>query len=181
MTSSLGRRIAGPVAAALILAACGGGSDTVDAASWAADFCSALAKWQESVQESGSVLETGLDIDSDPATAKAALSGFADDVVADTDDLLDAMNEAGIPDVENGEEVSDALIAAFEDARAALVTARGDIDDMSTDSAQFESQADAIKVSVQSSLSDIGSDIGQKLDTLAPTELKEVFEETDCA
>ncbi|MGH2729220.1 MAG: hypothetical protein ACRDJI_01280 [Actinomycetota bacterium] len=182
MTTSIRRRIAGTIAAALVLAACGGGGpDTVGVQSWVSAFCSALSEWQNSVQDSASQLTEGLDPATGPEAGKAALSGFIDGVIADTDDLIDATNDAGIPDVENGEEVSDALIAAFENARSALSETRGEIEDLPTDPAQFGSQADEIGTSIRSSLSDIGSDLGQKLDNLAPEELREAFDETSCA
>ena len=171
--------IAAITAVAILSSGCGGGDDKVDLQSFASDFCSALSKWQSSVQDGASLLTEGLDPNITPEDGKQALSDFVDGVIGDTNTLIGETKEAGIPDIEKGEDVSDALISAFESAQSALEGSRDEIEALPTDPSAFSSAAQAIGMSVQSSLSDIGSDLGQKLDNLDAPGLEEAFDKAE--
>jgi ABC-type transporter Mla subunit MlaD len=154
------------------LAACGGGSDTnragttptatpsspstetVSAEEYMQTLCSETLNWFETIQEDAGEIQA-LGTDTPPDEAKEKLQGFLDATIENTDELISAVEEQA-PDVENGEEISDDVAAAFGDAKEAFEEAKDQVDDLPTDDQEaFDQQ-----------LSEIGSALSAQGDAL---------------
>jgi hypothetical protein len=169
------------VMGALLIPACGGGGgggETVSAEEFASGICGALNDWQSAIQSRSSSLTEGLSEDTTPEQGKELLASFLDDVIDETETMISEVDDTGVPDVDNGEDISDALGNAFDDALAALEDARDQVDDLPTDSGEsFQTAASALGGSISTSLGDIGGEI-QDID--APG-LEDAFrEDEDC-
>lgn len=165
----------------LLIPGCGGdgdGGETVGAETYASGICGALNDWQSAIQARSSSLTEGLSEDTTPEQGKELLGSFLDDVIGETETMISAVDDAGVPDVENGEEISEALNNAFDDALAALEDARGQVDDLPTDSGEsFQTAASSLGGSISTSLGEIG---GQIQDIDAPGLEAAFSEDEDC-
>jgi hypothetical protein len=150
-----------------ILAGCGDDddtTDTVDAETYAGDVCSAIGGWLESIL-SGAQEATQLPPGTTPQEGKDFLVGFIDDALAETTATRDALEQAGVPDVEGGEETADALVSTFEEAVAVFEDASAETEALPTDSPQaFDEAATELGTTTQESLSQAGSAL-QELET----------------
>jgi hypothetical protein len=155
---------------ALFVSACGdddddGGGDSVAVGDYASDICTAFTDWTQAIQNRQTDLEEGLQPGASPQEGKDALQGFLDDAVEASDQLVEDVEGAGVPDTENGEEAADALQAAAEGARAQLEEAQADVGDLPTDSPQaFSEAADEFGNEVRSALEGVGDGL-QDIDT----------------
>jgi hypothetical protein len=179
---------------ALALAACGGGDDdggggdsaaeengddgssseSVSAAAWASEICTAVTDWGSTIQEQAGALSTDFQSGS-PEEGKEVLTSFIGDAVAETETLLDSVEGAGVPDVDGGEEFAQQLNAAFTEARDILVDVQGQIESLPTDPQGFQQAAGEIGPSVQEALGAVGESISEP----ESQELKDAFEQEE--
>ena len=154
----------------------GESSETVSAGDYAADVCGAARSWVQSVQERAAAIQT--DLTSGSSEGKNVLSDFLADVVADTDELLEGIDAAGVPDVEGGDEVAASLRSAFRQARDILADLQTRIEEVPEGNDQALLQA----------AQELGTSIGRAFEEVAssiqePTseELREaLMEEEAC-
>jgi hypothetical protein len=157
---------------ALLAGACGGGDGGADPESYAADICSAVGDWVTAIQEGAGEIQPT----EDPQGGIDALQSFLDDAVAETEDLISAVDDAGAPDVDGGEEFADDLKAAFEEAKTVLEDARDQAADLPTDDpAAFTEAASELGTSVQEALGAVGGELTEP----DSEELTTAFEETE--
>ena len=151
----------------LVMGACSGGdsgdveTDTVSATEYATGVCSAIAGWVDDIRGLNEELQGNLD----PAnldSLKDVMVGFLGDVTAATDAVIDEAEAAGVPDVEDGDATADAVLAALRDSRAVFVDARDRVQGLSTaDPAAFAAELETLGTDIQTSMSGIGSELGQ--------------------
>jgi len=155
------------LAAALAIGACGddddgGDGESVSADDYASAICSSTQDWVDGLQGRATDLQGSLGSDVSPEQGKDALAGFLDDVISDTDDWIAAVNDAGVPDVEGGEQAADDLLTAAEDAKVVLEDTRSRVDDLPTASdADFAREASEVGSATQESLGTIGDAISE--------------------
>lgn len=164
---------------ALFVSACGGdddgGGDSVSAGDYASDICTAFFDWRDAIQERQTELGSSLGPDAAPQEGKDALQGFLDDVVAASDQLVEDVDAAGTPDVENGEEAADALQTTAERARDRLAQAQDEVADLPTDSPEaFGEAADQFGDDIQAALGDI-----EGLQDIESPELEQALDEEE--
>jgi hypothetical protein len=169
-------------AAALLISACGddddGGGDSVAVGEFASDICTAFTDWTGAIQERQTDLQEGLDPGASPQEGKDALSGFLDEAVEASDQLVEDVEAAGTPDTENGEDAAEALQGAAEDARDKLADAQERVEELPTDSPQaFSEAADEFGNDVRSALEGVGDGL-EEIDT--PELDKAIDEESAC-
>ncbi|MFN2591066.1 MAG: hypothetical protein ABR518_09895 [Actinomycetota bacterium] len=153
------------------LAACGGGGTS--AREYVRSLCGATAQWQENVQQRTVALASDLGGDPSPQEGKAAFREYLDDILASTDTLVGRLEDAGTPDVENGEQAADRVISSLQRVRDAFEEARDQVDGLSTESPEaFEQGAEEIGQTITTSLQGIQDPIGQD-----DAELQAVFED----
>lgn len=136
----------------------GTGDGTVSAEEYVAAVCTEITGWVEEVQARSE--QVGQDVVSETTLEgqREVLAEFLDDVVAD--DHLAGMRDAGVPDVEEGEEIAGTLVGVFEDARAILADASEGVDELPTDdAAAFQAAAEELGAGVQTALEGIGSSV----------------------
>ncbi len=169
------------VVMALVITACGddddeGSGDPVAVPEYASDICSAFFGWTDALQDGLTDQGSSLGPDAAPQEGKDALQGFLDNAVAASDQLVEEVEAAGMPDTENGEEDADLLQTAAERARDQLEDAQGDVADLPTDSPEaFSEAARQFGTDVQAAL----GQLGQPLDDVDSPELEEAFEEEE--
>ena len=117
---------------AVLVSACG--DDPVAVDDYANDLCTALTGWTEELRERQTELQEGADTGGSPEADRDALQRFVDGAVAASDSLVDDVEAAGVPDIEDGEEVADAFQDAVEETRSELEDAQADVADIPTDS-----------------------------------------------
>jgi len=170
--------------AALALGACGGdddddgggGGDQVSAEEYASAICSSTQDWVGSLQKRATDLGESLGTDVSPEQGKDALAGFLDDVIADTDDWIAGVTDAGVPDVSGGEQAAEDLRAAAEEAKGVLEDTRASVEDLPTDDeAEFAREADEVGNATEESLGKVGDAIAEP----ESDELRTALEETE--
>ena len=155
-------RIVGVSVVTLALVACGNGDGEgiVSAQTYAQRLCANMQSYIDEV----AMLSTDFAGELDPAAEldeqRDALLAFLDDVLVATDRLIAGIDRAGVPDVDDGEEVVAAIGDTFSEARAILVDARGQVEAISVDDPEtFADQRNEIGETIQASLSEIGSSL----------------------
>jgi hypothetical protein len=136
----------------------GGSGESVSAEAYAAEVCGAMQDWVTGVQERTQAL-TETFTSNDPAEGKQALSDLLGEMSAQTGDLVTAVEGAGVPDVDGGEEAADSLVTAFENVQGILEDAQQDIEDLPTDPQGFSQGAAELGPTLQEALSGVGSSI----------------------
>lgn len=125
---------------AFLAAGCGGSDSNESAqpegtppAEWVTTVCGALDDWQTSLQtEAQSLPQEVLQADS-PADAKERIVDFLDQVVDETQTMIDTVDEAGKPAVDAGERVSTAVHARLLKVKQAFEGARSSVENVPTD------------------------------------------------
>jgi hypothetical protein len=158
-------RLAAVFVVTFALGACGdgngdGGEGTVSAEAYAQRLCANMQSYINEV----TTLSTDFAGEIDPAASldeqRDAVLAFLDDVLAATDGLIAGVEDAGVPDIDNGEEVVLAVEDTFAEARGILVDAREQVEAISVDDAQaFADQLSQIGETIQASLGEIGSSL----------------------
>jgi hypothetical protein len=155
----------------------GGSSETVSAEAYAGDVCGAMQDWITGIQERTQSLTESFQ-SGDPQEGKDALSDLLSEMSSQTGELITAVEDAGVPDVDGGEEAADSLVTAFEDVQGILDDAQQDIEDLPTDPQAFQQGAAELGPTLQEALSSVGS----SLEEPESEELKEAFEnEESCS
>ena len=122
----------------LLAAACGGGDGGggVEGGSepdaYAADVCGAITNWQERLQSSASTLGSDLQNSSDISAVKGKLVEFMGEAVQSTDQMLNQVEEAGPPDIEQGEAFHRDLVAGLRQARDTFAEAETNAENLPT-------------------------------------------------
>lgn len=160
------------MAAVLLFTACGGG-DKVSPEAFAKDVCSAVGKWVGSIQDKASSLGSALT--GEPAQAKEKLDEFLGQAVDATDELIASVDDAGVPDVDGGEDLANDLSDTFEKAKEALEETRGKVADLPEDDPQaFSQQASELGNEIQTTMGNLGDSLGD-----APDELTQAFQDEE--
>jgi hypothetical protein len=164
--------------AALVVTACGddngggGGGDSVSADDYATDICTAFLGWRDAIQKHQEELQKGLSPGISPQQGKDALEGFLGDAVTASDDLVQQVDDAGVPDAENGDQAATALQDAAQQARDELDKAHSNVADLPTDDRQaFATAAGQLGNSVKTAL----DGVGQGLQDIKSDELDKAF------
>ncbi|HEX2057477.1 MAG TPA: hypothetical protein VHI71_03830 [Actinomycetota bacterium] len=154
----------------------GGSSETVSASAYAADVCSAMQDWMQGIQDRTAEIAGNAQPGADEG--KDLLVDMMSEMSAQTGELVSAVEDAGVPDVENGEEAADALVAALEETQDILEKTKEDIEDLPSDPQAFQEGAAQLGPTLQEALSKVGS----SLEDLAAEDLTTAFdEEESCA
>jgi hypothetical protein len=161
-------RIAVAAAAAALLAGCGGSSSKtstgggstakVSPSTYTKSVCTAFSGFITSIKSRQSQLKVSAVPNTTPAQGKQLLATFVSGMTSDARKLATDIRAAGVPDVSNGQQISTALQAAFTRFEAALTTYQSQVNQLPTTSpAAFKSASSQLTVSLQQSLSGIGT------------------------
>jgi hypothetical protein len=172
--------------AALAVAAAGcGGDETSEPEGtppkqWAGSVCGALETWQESLQNQARGLSREVLQAKSPNAAKRRIGTFLDEVIAETDTMMEAVEGAGQPAVEQGRQVADDFRMGLEQMRAAFEDARAKIAKVPTDDPQaFQRQLTEIGSDLQTQGRSIGDTLGKIDERYDSQQLGKAFDETE--
>jgi hypothetical protein len=149
------------VLAVVLVAGCGGSSDTTSATDWANNFCSAITTWSGSIKSTGQSLQGG-------NPSESTLKSAANDITSATDKLASDLKGLGKPDTESGQKAKDAI-----DELASSVD--DDVNEMQSavdNKASGVSGAMAAASSVTSTLSTMGTQINSAASQLEQADAK---------
>jgi hypothetical protein len=109
----------------------GSGNDQVDA--WAEAVCGAVGTWLTGINEKGAQLGTDVQGVADLEEGRGLLVTFMEDVVDLTDVMLGSVEDAGAPDIENGDQLAADLLAALEPVKTTFEDAVVEAQNLPTD------------------------------------------------
>jgi hypothetical protein len=167
------------VVLAFAAAGCGGdGGGNGDSASgtapdvWAASVCGALGTWVKSLQAGSQDLSTALQDTKDLKTVKSRFVSFLEDAEESTGEMVEKVEEAGPPDVSQGEAIQDDLVAALGDVQKSFSTAVDKANALSTSSLkEFSSGVGKLSQDVQDNLATTGGEFNNLSDRYQSPEL----------
>jgi hypothetical protein len=149
--------------------ACGDGGDAVSAREYATDVCGAVKQYTDSITERVSEIQSNAP--ENPEEGKEVLTTFMDNMISDTDTLIGRVEDAGVPDVEDGERIADEVLSALRQVQSILEDARSQIEDLPTDDPQAFAEGTA---EIGTSLQESGQEVQSGLSELQSAELEEV-------
>jgi hypothetical protein len=160
------------VAIGLCLAFVGCGGGGVAPATYVKAVCTSAGTWQKDIERRALSLASELGGTPTPVKGKQAFGDFLDDLITSTDTLIGKVQDAGAPDIEDGDKAAAQLVTALNRVREAFQSARTQVAKASTESiAAFEQDASQINTSIQSALTGIDDPFAG-----SATELKSIFE-----
>ena len=144
------------IGAAISVAATGAtscGGDSVSADEYVGSICTAMGDYLETVVAGQASAQAALAGGSgDPAAAKEEVTTFLDEATSASEEAASEIEDAGTPDVENGEEIADAISAAFDGISQTFEDAQSAAEDLPTDSEEsFASAAEEISTDLSES------------------------------
>jgi hypothetical protein len=126
---------------------------------WAASVCGALGTWVKSLQAGSQDLSAALRDTKDLKTVKSRFVSFLEDAEESTGEMVEKVEEAGPPDVSQGEAIQDDLVAALGDVQKSFSTAVDKANALSTSSLQeFSSGVGKLSQDVQDNLATTGGE-----------------------
>jgi hypothetical protein len=137
----------------VVLASCGGGGGggKVSATDYASSVCTHIKTWLAQIKQRASDLKTAVSPGTSPQRGKDLLGSYLDGVISDTDGMINAIKDAGTPDVPNGSQISDTLVSGLDQAKAAFDDARSQVDQLPTNSrTAFAHAAEQLGTSINS-------------------------------
>jgi hypothetical protein len=169
------------VAIAAVAIGCGGdddedGGETVSAESYVDAVCGSMSEMIAVVQQQQADLAREVQ-QATPAEGRDLLIAFLDESTAAAESARSGIEDAGVPDVEGGDEVAEALTSAFGELQTTFEDARSETETISTESeAAFDAEADEIGTTVRTA----GDQIGESLASVGENEeLEAAAEESE--
>jgi len=164
------------VALAFASFACGGGGgEATSGASpgpWSADFCNAIKGFQDDVQRRGVNLRQQLGTVASIAEARQLLVDYLDASITGTDRVLDQLEAAGDPAVENGDEIGQTLRTELAKMKPALQEARKKAAALPDDPQRFASGGEEIGMELNATFGESGQRLDATLGQIDAPELE---------
>jgi hypothetical protein len=171
-------------ALAFLAAGCGGGGDSDESeqpegtppTQWVTTVCGALDDWQTSLQTQAQGLpQEVLQADS-PQDAKKQIVNFLDEVVDETQTMIDKVDAAGRPAVDAGQRVATAVHTRLEKVKQAFENARSSVESVPTDNPlAFQQQL----TKIGQDLSTQGQALGDVLSSADAQPLRDAIDKTE--
>ena len=97
--------------------------DAVSVESWAGGVCGSVETWLRGINQKGTQLGQDVQGVSDLTKGRDLLVQFMEDAVALTDTMIEGVEAAGAPDIENGDQLATDLVAALQPVKDTFSTA----------------------------------------------------------
>jgi hypothetical protein len=138
----------------------GGAASAVTPGTYVKSLCTSVQSYVDDITTLSTDFAAGIDPAASADDQKQAVLDFLDDALALTDALIDQVDAAGVPDVEGGPAMVEAIAASFQEARDVLEAARARVEAASTDDPQaFAAELNEVGTTIQSSLGGIGGSL----------------------
>jgi hypothetical protein len=136
------------------MSSCGGSgkksAGTVGAGAYVAQVCSSLGTWLHDLDSRAEAFNAQMGAQTSRGQGTRNLESLVGQTITDTGGVIQALREAGVPDVEKGQAIAAAMIGAFKDAEGSLKQAQSRVRGLATSNAEeFEANAQQIARSVQ--------------------------------
>jgi hypothetical protein len=129
----------------LVLALAGCGGDRPAPQTWAADVCEALSPWRDQIDSLTSGTQQQMTARTTPAQAKENLVRLLGGAERASEDARALVEQAGVPDVDDGETVVDGFVGSLAGVRDAYGKAKRAIEGLSTDPAFYDGVGAAVE------------------------------------
>jgi hypothetical protein len=167
---------------------------------WTATVCTSLSDWldviaaidadaQDAVTLQGTVDrddtgfdsgDTGTSGDVGPEAGRRILVTLFADAADATDDLVQDLEDAGVPDIEDGDELTELFLENFSNVRDAFIRARDDAEDLPVDDAEdFADAAQSILDDIDIASTDVETAFNEASTELDVSEFEEAFADED--
>lgn len=167
---------------------------------WTATVCTSLNDWidviaeidadaQDAVTLQGTVDrdDTGFDTGDTgtsgkvgPEAGRRILVALFGDAADATDDLVQDLEDAGVPDIEDGEELTELFLENFSNVRDAFARARDDAGDLPVNNAEdFADAAQSILDDIDVASTDVETAFNEASTELDVSEFEEAFADED--
>ena len=171
------RIVALSVFSTLVFSACGDdeGAATVSAETYMSRVCSALDDWVSDIQQRAAALsEAGGP--TDPKSTQKVLDKYVAETVTGTQSLIDEVQAAGVPDIDEGEEAAEEILNAMRAVKSAFEAAREDFAELPTNNREaFAAGLSGVVANIQEATSKATASV-QAADSDA---LSEAFDTSD--
>ena len=168
----------GALSLVLFVGACGSGAvpgitKKSEPKAWAKDVCTAIVPWSTDLGKTLADFGDDIDQSADPGKVKTDYDATLAKAEKSTDKAIEGLDDAGEPDVKDGDKIAKEFNSSLENAKKAFSKARKDVKALDTgDKEKFYTELG--KVSTQ-----LGKDIessGNKLEKISSPELDKVFD-----
>jgi hypothetical protein len=150
----------------ILLTSCGGGGTSPR--DYVRAVCQATSDWQNDIEKEAISLAGSLSGNAGPAEQKEALVGLLQQLTTVTDRFAGRVESAGTPDIEGGEEAAESLRRSLDELNDAFRDARGQAEDLPTDSQEaFEAAAAKVGETINSSVDVLADPFGDQAEQLA--------------
>jgi len=138
----------------------GGAAPAVTPGTYVKSLCTSVQSYVDDITTLSTDFAAGIDPAASADDQKQAVLDFLDDALALTDALIEQVDAAGVPDVEGGAAMVEAIAASFQEARDVLEAARARVEAASTEDPQaFAAELNEVGATIQSSLGGIGGSL----------------------
>lgn len=150
-----------------LLAACGQSDaegstkkDKVSAAVWAKDVCTTVRPWAGKIQTAVTSTQSTLDRSSAPNVVKPQLTQLFFGAAKATDTAIAEIDKAGVPEVDNGEQIAKDFRAALVSARDAFAAAQTSVQGLNTsDKKKFDAAVSQVGTKLKQDYAKAGKNI----------------------
>lgn len=143
-------------------------SKAVAVTAWADGFCTSFSDWLDEIKAASSDVGTKI-TPGDIAGAKAAIADLFDSASSSTQNLIASMEDAGSPDIDNGDQLVQDLIAKFQAFDDAAQAAKSDTEALATtDATKFQSDAQELTTRFQTDVNTVADSFAE-IDTKYPS------------
>jgi hypothetical protein len=150
--------------------ASGASAKTVSPDQWAPKFCTALSKWQDTLNQDSSDAQSALSGDtSNLKQAKSELVSFLGKSVTNSNQTVAALKDAGTPKSTNGAKIANEFVSGMQNASKLFQAAKTKVQKASTSSL---TKFNAVTSSVSSALNKGGDAIEKSFTDTASLDTK---------
>lgn len=144
-------------------------SDGVDVDEWATSFCGSFSTWLDEIQTASSGVSDNV-TPGDIESAKTAIADLFGTASSATQTLMSEIEDAGDPDIEDGDQLVDDLLEKFQGFDDAATSAQTEIQALATDDiATFQSEAEALTTQFQDEVQTV-ADSFSEIDAKYPSQ-----------
>ena len=148
------------VVAALLAGCGGGGSSKVSSSAYIKSVCTAIGGFLHSVKARQSQLNPATLTHATPVQGKQLIVGVVSGFASDVAKLVSQIKAAGVPDVNNGQQISTAIQTALTRVQSSVATFQTQVNQLPTSSpTAFSAGAKSVATALQQSLSGITSSL----------------------
>ena len=131
-------------------------SETVPANDWMTSVCTGLTTYAGELKDVPIAVQTATSPETTPEEGKDLLIEAYTTMANATDKLIERVRRAGIPDLENGEQISEGVISGMQQVKQALDRVLQKVPHLPTDPERFLVEIEKLATDLQRELQSIG-------------------------